>query len=42
MEIILREKTITLKIKDYEDIYKVIKSLKVKSLWNTISIMIKN
>tara|TARA_B110001450_G_scaffold11495_1_gene11113 strand:+ start:1359 stop:1868 length:510 start_codon:yes stop_codon:yes gene_type:complete len=33
---ILGEKTITLKIKDYEDIYKVIKSLKVKSLWNTI------
>ena len=33
---ILGQKTITLKIKDQEDIYKVIKSLKVKSLWNTI------
>ena len=30
------EKRISLKIKDEEDIYKVIKSLKIKSLWDTL------
>jgi len=33
---ILGEKTIILKIKDQEDIQQVVRSLKVKSLWNTI------
>ena len=30
------EKTITIKIKDHEDIYQVIKSFKFKSLWDTL------
>ena len=30
------KKTITIKIKDHEDINQVIKSLRLKSLWNTI------
>jgi len=30
------EKTVSLEIKEHEDIYQIIKSLKLKSLWDTL------
>jgi beta-mannosidase len=32
---ILGEKTVSLEIKEHEDVYQIIKSLKLKSLWDT-------